>query len=150
MFREIGTIKIDRVVDITDPSYDKRDSGKIVDLEMKNGNYQCLLEIDRIDYKLPDGTRKINEFIESLIVTQNTKAEWHYLETVAVDSALIGLFIDKPDFNNAEWQDFIDTTIGNEPFYLDGTCFFANFHDGIYEVYRQVDNNNEVIGIKIT
>ena len=97
--------------------------------------------------------------ISSLLVHNDytNKAFNDHIENgmIGVDSGLAGYFINKPNFNDKEWKEFIDDYITNdakEQIYECPWGVFTNtgYGDGLYEVWKIKDEDiNKVIGLSL-
>lgn len=127
-------------IDVTDPCYDKDTWCRINDLPVKNGDYHCI-------YFRREG--RVAEAIISL--SGETNLEWEEVGDIGVDAGLAGFFINKPDYDDPEWDEFCDKLdFENKEAYLYPDAFFteSGWGDGWYEVFG-VKENNKYIALKI-
>ena len=175
-----GYIEIpDGKVDITDPCYDKDDVFRMNAVAIKQGRYRCRywkgfkLEqkekseaqeeyrkygFESAEEYIRAETRDIKNRVFILEIQHETAnasidgSDWKRIGNIAVDAGMAGFFLDKPDFDDKEWQKLCDYTLGvKAPVYLKRKLGFwsdSGYGDGCYEVYA-LKRNNEVLGLKI-
>lgn len=107
MYEMVGTIVVsDGRVDVTDPCYSK-DVWCRTTLNVKPGTYRCYVE--KVNYG-PFGKRngRIAIIHNSLSKFPDLRSRKTSVAHIGVDAGLAGFFVDKPDFNDEEWNEFCE------------------------------------------
>ncbi len=171
-YKEINTGK----VDITDPCYDKDVWCRINGVNLQKGEYRlsawygAKLDEDDIDELSEDNghtateeeiraeEKRIQNTIYSLEIQKKHRsfdfgsARWEEVGTIGVDAGLAGIFWNKPDFNDDEWDDFcnkIDSNGKTKPI-VDKYGFYSETADGDGEYcVDAIKENGENIALRI-
>lgn len=163
----IGTIEITNgTIDATDPSY-----GICIDrvnnIKICNGTYECYAVYE---------TKEPNHVARCRLVLDDKKTmkkvlrdmSWHeylpedmfwreYSPTVGVDSGIAGFFVNKPDFNEEEWDKFCDDFDDNSHKFIYennagdsfGFCTESGYGNGIYSVWIIRNNEGKITALEI-
>ena len=148
---KIGTKHFEGTVDITDPCYSKGTWCRMT-AEVKAGEYDC--RIWRHATKGVYNGREYNDVRVGKIgiyrdgIIPNTKLMKH-IGSIGVDAGLAGFFMNKPDYNDEEWDAFCESIRGGDSWIKD-EGFFSNsgYGDGFYPVHAyKIDN--EIVALEI-
>lgn len=161
-------------VDITDPCYNKDVWCRMNAVKVRPGIYRCRyymgFSFEEDDKKLckesemsPEMIKKMESdcsrrcFVAEIQLKgrsfQLNSRNWKSIGKICVDAGMAGFFIDKPDFNDEQWDDFYSYIIGQKSScaYLKPELGFwteSGYGDGTYEVYA-IKENGEIIALKI-
>ena len=144
-----------RPVMITDPCYDSSVVGCFMKgVQVKPGNYRCVAWKGRLSYT--DGLGKRHRYsrvfvtgvyLDGFVPDMNDGIEFG---NIAVDAGLAGFFQDKPDYTDAEWDEFCDKVNNKNAVILpEGFCTETGYGDGWYPVYKYVNLDGEIVGLEI-
>ena len=136
--KKIGTKHFEGVVDITDPCYSKGTWCRMT-AEVKAGEYEC--RIWRHATKGMYNGREYNDVRVGKIgiyldgISPNVKL-MQPIGSIGVDAGLAGFFMNKPDYNDEEWDDFCDSIREGDAWIKDEGFFSSSgYGDGFYPVY---------------
>lgn len=136
----IGTMRLGKWVDITDPCYDAGTWCRMT-TQCKQGKYYGYVDI--VDTKEDWGVRVAKISIARTKVDID-KEKLEFIGSIGVDAGLAGFFSNKPDYNDEEWENFVnwmyeaDPTQSGKYWALDdnkGLFSDSGFGDGQYNVY---------------
>lgn len=151
-------------IDITDPCYDKPFRGcGIGDVKVKSGEYVCNVYVDTDG--VVGGLGKTPCANEIILPEYEDEGEWNFLCYIGVDAGLAGCFINKPNFNDQEWEKVCDYTYNNKNFAnkiygailindlslikCRGFYTQSGYGDGTYPVWIK-SYNDKIVGIRIS
>ena len=149
--KKIGTKYFEGVVDITDPCYDK-DVWCRMTAEVKPGEYDCCI-YRHTDKGVYNGreyndvrVKKIGIYLDGIM--PNVKL-MNPIGSIGVDAGLAGFFMNKPDYNDEEWDDFCNSIRKGDAWIKDEGFFSSSgYGDGLYPVYAyKIDN--EIVALEI-
>lgn len=149
--KRIGTKHFEGIIDITDPCYDKGTWCRMT-AEVKAGEYDCRIyrHTDKIEYNGREyndvRVGKIGIYLDGIVPNVKLMEE---IGEIGVDAGLAGFFMNKPDYNDEEWDDFCDS-IRNGNAWIRDEGFFSSsgYGDGSYPVYAyKIDN--EIVALEI-
>lgn len=149
--RKVGTKHFGGIVDITDPCYSK-DVWCRMTAEVKDGEYYCNIW-SHTEKEIYDGeefkdTRVgvIGIYLDGVIPPQR---QMECIGEIGVDAGLAGFFINKPDYNDDEWNAFCNSIRkGNAWIKDEGFFSSSGYGDGVYSVYAY-KHNSEIIALEI-
>lgn len=133
-----------RMVDVSDPCYNKGECYRIENVAVQSGIYQCnsWVCVDSSD-KYDIGRTMVCEVVKKDYKPAG-KVERKKLGMIGVDAGLAGVYSsDMPGYKE-EWNRFLEETKENEwEFHLDsyGFCTHSGYGDGCYEVFAEEDEN---------
>jgi hypothetical protein len=154
--RKIGTKHFEGVVDITDPCYSK-DVWCRMTAKVKAGEYGCCVWLESVTCdgylgKKYTETRVgvIGIYLDGVVPKQNSM---ELIGEIGVDAGLAGFFMNKPDYNDDEWEDFCDSIYGSmndASAWIKNEGFFSSsgYGDGYYPVYAH-KKDNEIVALEI-
>ena len=95
--KTIGKLSFGPTVDITDPCYDRDVWCRMNKVSIKQGSYTCVVwsEDGRVGI--------IGIYLDGKIPKQSAMKT---IGEIGVDAGLAGFFFDKPDYDNAAWNNF--------------------------------------------
>lgn len=160
------------LVDITDPCYDRDVWCRMNEVKVVPGKYVCWSELE--DFAETYGGKVYHDFrISSCGICLNKfrpddVCAFEKIGSIGVDAGLAGFFVDKPDFNDDEWDtlckklSYFDSKYKtpSSKFYrtyifkksagdiCDGFFTSSGFGDGVYDVYVQ-RAAGEIVAIEI-
>ena len=148
---KIGTKHFEGIVDIADPCYSKGVWCRMT-AEVKSGEYDC--RIWRHATKGIYNGREYNDvrvgkigiYLNGIVPNVKLMAP---IGIIGVDAGLAGFFMNKPDYNDEEWDNFCLSIRGGDAWIKD-EGFFSNsgYGDGRYPVYAyKIDN--EIVALEI-
>lgn len=149
--KKIGTKYFEGVIDITDPCYDK-DVWCRMNATVKAGEYDCYiwrhtdkLELDGEEYK-DVRVGVIGIYLNGIIPPQRAMED---IGSIGVDAGLAGFFMNKPDYNEDEWDDICNLIHKGDAWIIDEGFFSeSGWGDGCYGVYAY-KRNNEIVALEI-
>lgn len=156
--RKIGTKHFGPKVDITDPGYDKDTWCRINDVEIREGDYDCLVweRIEKFSLCEKEITSRtvsrIGIYLEGKIPSEE---ELLYLGEIGVDAGLAGFFSDKPDYTEAEWHQFCASIFpegkkwGSAWIKDEGFFSCSGEGDGSYPVVYATDGLGQITALEI-
>lgn len=116
-------------IDITDPCYNHDVWCRINDYEIPAGEYECYIK-EKSD-KETDGWGKR---VAKIGIRRKKADNYTKIGDIGVDAGLAGFFVDKPDYTDEQWNEFVyrkgDAWIVNDGFYSS-----SGYGDGVYDVY---------------
>lgn len=155
----IGTIKItDGLIDATDPCYDKDTTIYRADnIKVCNGDYKCYAVYDRIEPNRVARCRIVLDDEETMQKVEKGTSWRRYSSNVGVDAGIAGFFVNKPDFDDEEWDDFCSNLDSNgykliyENIAKDsvGFCTQSGYGDGLYEVWTIRNDKRKITALEI-
>jgi hypothetical protein len=149
--KKIGTKHFEGIVDITDPCYD-RDVWCRMTAEVKAGEYECHIwrqtkkcNYDGREYK-DVRVGVIGIYLDGIIPAARVMEE---IGEIGVDAGLAGFFMNKPDYNDEEWDDLCNSIHDGDAWIRDDGFFSSSgYGDGCYGVYAyKIDN--EIVALEI-
>lgn len=149
--KKIGAKHFEGIVDITDPCYSKNVWCRMT-AEVKAGEYTCYIwrnteygEYDGRQYK-DVRVGVIGIYLDGIIPTAKAMEE---IGSIGVDAGLAGFFMNKPDYNNEEWDRICNLVGSGDAWIIDEGFFsFSGYGDGCYPVYAyKIDN--EIVALEI-
>lgn len=141
-------------VDITDPCYNKDVWCRINDVDLLPGEYCGYV-------KLTDGDTRVAELfvlnsdymIENITPGYEEVQQTEELGEIGVDAGMAGVFQNKPNFTDAEWQEFCDWVLQfDNPVHTwwdYGLLVSSGYGDGGYPVFGWRDRDDNLVGIQI-
>ena len=142
----VGKFKFGKVIDITDPCYNKG-SGHKLRVKAKAGTYNCYVSLDD------------SGCVASIQIEHESCSDvGHYkaIGSIGVDSYLAGFFNNKPDYSDDAWNSLLDSiypngaleksrdwAMGNDGFYSK-----TGFGNGVYTVYGRMEGDR-CVGLEI-
>lgn len=149
--RKVGIKHFGGIVDITDPCYHK-DVWCRMTAEVKDGEYYCNIW-SNTKKEIYDGeefkdTRVgvIGIYLDGIIPSQR---QMECIGEIGVDAGLAGFFMNKPDYNDDEWNAFCNSIRkGNAWIKDEGFFSSSGYGDGEYPVYAY-KHNGEIIALEI-
>ena len=149
--KKIGTKYFEGIVDITDPCYNK-DVWCRMTAEIKAGEYTCyvwrhteMFEHNGEEYK-DVRVGVIGIYLGGIVPPQRSM---EYIGEIGVDAGLAGFFMNKPDYNDDEWEGFCDSIRDGYAWIKDEGFFSSSgYGDGCYPVYAN-KVNNEITALEI-
>ena len=128
---KVGTLTLNKTVDITDPCYDRSVWCRMTEPCMP-GEYTGYVDI------FDEG--EWGERVASISIYKDDKAvplsQMHYIGEIGVDAGLAGFFNNKRNFNDEEWTQFCsEIEEGNAWCLYDGIFSSSGYGDGGYSVY---------------
>lgn len=154
----LGTITLTDKTDVTDPCYDQDVWCRMNNVKTVPGRYDCYVE--RLEG---------DDTVAACIVVHEGNSvpkdnRWRLLGTIGVDAGMAGFFVNKPDFADGEWKEYVDKVIAadkkldkgdpDRDGYIiptkNGDAFFttSGWGDGAYDVYG-VGNGTAYYALKI-
>jgi hypothetical protein len=148
---KIGTKHFEGIVDITDPCYSKGTWCRMT-AEVKAGEYACNIWRHTEKYWFQgaqhDDVRvgKIGIYRDGIV--PNVKL-MQPIGSIGVDAGLAGFFMNKPDYNDEEWDEFCASIYKGDSWIKDEGFFSSSgYGDGHYPVYAyKIDN--EIVALEI-
>jgi hypothetical protein len=142
------------ILDITDPCYRKDTWCRIkTPVAVKAGEYACRVWLrsrkEEYDGRTWTDTRVgiIGIYLNDLVPLQDAMKE---IGTIGVDAGMAGFFMDKPDYNDAEWEALCDSTRKGDAWTRpEGFFSYSGYGDGVYPVYAAYDTQGEIIALEI-
>jgi hypothetical protein len=148
---KIGTKHFEGTVDITDPCYSKGVWCRMT-AEVKAGEYDC--RIWRHTTKGVYNRREYNDVRVGKIgiyhngIVPNVKL-MQLIGSIGVDAGLAGFFMNKPDYNDEEWEELCLSIRGGDAWIRDDGFFsHSGYGDGCYGVYAY-KRDNEIVALEI-
>lgn len=161
----IGQINLlDGLVDVTDPCYERDTWCALFDLKVLPGKYNCFIDIANFPwedelYGSGDDKRIISLTIlhdsygDSLKDVLPNFCDMEMAE-IGVDAGLCGFYNHKNNFTEDEaWENFWQTLNKYEGKDCDvkpnGVTVSSGFGDGCYPLYKLLNNNDEIVGLRL-
>lgn len=149
--KKIGTKYFGGTVDITDPCYSK-DVWCRMTAEVKAGEYTCYIWRNT-EYEDYNGRQYkdvrvgvIGIYLDGIIPRQRSMEE---IGSIGVDAGLAGFFMNKPDYNDEEWDNLCNLVHKGDAWIVDEGFFSeSGYGDGCYPVYAY-KANNEIVALEI-
>lgn len=149
--QKIGTKHFEGIVDITDPCY-KKGTWCRTEAQVKAGEYECHIWKHTEKYEWNGKEVKdvrvgvIGIYLYGIIPPQRSM---EYVGDIGVDAGLAGFFMNKPDYNDDEWDEFCDSIRDGHAWIKDEGFFSSSgYGDGIYPVYAS-KADNEIVALEI-
>lgn len=119
-------------IDITDPCYDRNVWCRINNFQIPAGEYECYAQVLN-----DEETNGWGERISRIGIRTGKPDEYKEVCSICVDAGLAGFFINKPDFTDEEWMDFVHQLNWDKEVWTIDCGFFSSsgFGDGSYSVY---------------
>lgn len=148
--KTIGSMYIDGAVDVTDPCYDRDEWCRMNEVKVKPGEYTCAVWHEKV--KETQSTYNvvgvIGIYLNGFIPPQRSMEP---IGEIGVDAGLAGFFMNKPDFNDDEWNKFCNTLdFDKDDTWLNDLGFYSvsGHGDGGYNVYAN-KVNGEITALEI-
>ena len=125
-------------IDITDPCYNKNVWCRINDFPISAGTYECYIHEKDTSW----GRR-----VARIGICKEKADRYEQKGSIGVDAGLAGFFINKPDYDDDQWDDFVYRE-GKAWIINDGFYSSSGYGDGCYEVYAGY-KNNEIVEVYI-
>lgn len=156
-YKVVGTKHFDSQIDITDPGYKRYTLGRLNDVKIKEGEYQCIIWNERKSYNSPSGELHYNTYVSKIGIYLGEIPDVHDFEEIGeigVDSGMAGFFNHKPDYTIEEWFKLCESLHPNnvsKEYHINDEGFFSNSGrgDGCYSVYAAKDENGEITSLEI-
>lgn len=150
--KEIGLKHFGPRIDITDPCYHRDVWCRLNDIEIKEGDYRCVVYTVPYSYDFHGETVSF-PVVNKIGIYLGDDSECQcgcFLGEIGVDAGLAGFFNNKPDYNYEEWQAFCDAIDGKQ-YLINGEGFFSSsgHGDGSYPVFCHKDENEEIDAVEI-
>jgi hypothetical protein len=149
--KKIGTKHFEGTIDITDPCYD-RDVWCRMTAEVKAGEYDCHIwrhtskEIWNGEEYKDVRVGIIGIYLDGIIPPQRSMEQ---IGSIGVDAGLAGFFMNKPDYNDEEWDDLCNSIDDGDAWIRDDGFFSSSgYGDGCYDVYAY-KRDNEIVALEI-
>lgn len=157
IYKVVGTKHFDSQIDITDPGYKRYTLGRLNDVKIKEGEYQCIIWNERKSYNSPSGELRNSTYVSKIGIYLGEIPDMHDFEEIGeigVDSGMAGFFNHKPDYTIEEWLRLCESIHSNsesKEYYINDEGFFSNSGrgDGCYSVYAAKDGNGEITSLEI-
>ena len=140
-----GEMYFGKVIDVTDPCYDRDDWGR-TSVDVVPGTYDC--------YATHTETGRVAEIFIKRKDSHSVRTRM--IDTIGVDAGLAGFFNNKKDYTNSDWDELchkisdLDDVDGSYTYFLnDGFFSSSGWGDGEYAVFANYDENGEIVGLKI-
>lgn len=150
-FQKIGTITIPKgitSIDITDPCYDK-DTWCRIKTKIIPGKYNAWIW-------MKGGRIFKTALIKAKIDINKETVYQKEIGFIGVDAGLAGYFVDKPDYNDKQWQEICDWIYQGDavawyhssqaPMNCIGFFTRTGYGDGEYSVFEITASTGELIG----
>lgn len=126
-----GTINLPGKIDITDPCYNKDVWCRINNFPISAGEYECYtMNADN------EETEGWGERVARIGIRKDKAKTYKRKGSIGVDAGLAGFFVDKPDYNDAEWNEFCNRIYSDKAWLVDdGFYSESGYGDGCYSVY---------------
>ena len=156
------------VVDITDPGYDRYNWCRVNNLKIKPGIYNCY------SYTGTNKTFGKRVWVNQIVIANDDDSvetedkikvnrSWRIIDSIGVDAGLAGFFDKKPDFNDDEWEEFLDWMKNERAFNPKHVheSFIRNFNgndgfwtesgigDRVYSVHAIRNNKRQIVALEI-
>lgn len=150
----IGRKGFHGILDITDPCYSKDVWCRMkTPAPVKVGEYACRIwtrsSKEEYDGKTWTDTRVgvIGIYLDDFVPPQDGMEE---IGEIGVDAGMAGFFMDKPDYNDQQWEDLCNSTRKGDAWIRDEGFFsFSGYGDGVYPVYALKNPGGEIIALEI-
>ena len=154
--KKVGMKHFGPYVDITDPGYDKNElCCRMNNIKIVEGEYSCIIWKLTEKFKCEDGeeitdTRvaRIGIYLDGVIPLQ---VELEQIGEIGVDAGRAGFFMDKPDYDERQWQQFCESTYDGKLAYIRPEGFFSDsgYGDGRYPVVAVKNDAGEITSLEI-
>ena len=143
----VDTIHFKGPVDVTDPGYDRDVWCRINDLQVEEGDYDCIAVL------ADEGlwgicVKRIGIYLDGKIPRRRAMK---YVGNIGVDAGLAGFFMNKPDFTDEEWIRFCDEMISDGCAWTIDDGFFSEsgYGDGSYDLYGHYNENGVLDALEL-
>lgn len=142
------------VADITDPCYPKDVWCRINNVEIHPGTYTCVYWKQQNHTITIKGKQYQDNRVTRMGVYLNgkipNKGAMKFLDCIGVDAGLAGVYEEKEDFTEEQWQDFCDD-IETQDYLVEynGFCTSSGYGDGEYPVYVHTNDDGLFDAIEI-
>lgn len=149
MEKIVGTKRFEKLIDITDPCYDRDVWCRLNDVEIKPGEYECY--IDEWDDEQTGGWGARVARIGIRLVGSDVR--WfERIGNIGVDAGMAGFFNEKPDYDDETWDSMCDMLDRNDGtlYWIIDEGFFSNsgYGDGCYDVYV-AKKDGDIVAVEI-
>lgn len=154
----IGTITITNgVIDATDPRSNNLNTGRVNDIKICNGDYECYAVYETGELNHVARCRLVLDDKKTMKKVQKDMFWREYSPNVGVDSGIAGFFVNKPDFDDEEWNKFCDDFDDNSHKFIYenskgdsfGFCTESGYGNGIYSVGAIRNDEGEITALEI-
>lgn len=154
----IGTITITNgVIDATDPRSNNLNTGRVNDIKICNGDYECYAVYETREPNHVARCRLVLDDKKTMKKVQKDMFWREYSPNVGVDSGIAGFFVNKPDFDDEEWNKFCDDFDDNSHKFIYenssgnsfGFCTESGYGNGIYSVGAIRNDEGEITALEI-
>lgn len=125
----IGTKEFANKIDITDPCYNHDVWRRINNFPIPAETYECYIVIADNEETNGWGNR-----VARIGIRKGKADHWELKGTIGVDAGLAGFFINKPDYTDEQWNEFVYRE-GKAWIIDDGFYSSSGYGDGSYDVY---------------
>ena len=152
--KRIGTKYFEGTVTVTDPCYNRGSGGWTKEVEVKAGEYECIIWKSREVYTY-EGREVVERRVGNIGIYYNRlippQTMMEHIGDISVDAGLAGFFMNKPDYNDDEWSEFCDSIRKGDAWIKDEGFFSSSgYGDGVYPVYAiKKHGSSEIIGLEI-
>lgn len=150
--KKIGVMDFHGSVDITDPGYDRDVWCRMDNVQIKPGEYTCIVWHQKESYEL-DGESHTYNIVGIIGIYWGgvipAQKSMECIGSIGVDAGLAGFFHNKPDFNDEDWSTLCEQ-IREGDAWLNDLGFFSSSGngDGGYDVYA-AKVNSEITALEI-
>lgn len=154
----IGTIKITNgLIDATDPKSNNLNIDRINNIKICNGDYECYAVYEAKEPNLVGRCRIVLDDKKTMKKVLRDMSWRRYSPYVGVDTGMAGFFVNKPNFNKEEWDNFCNDFDDNRRKFIYenntgdsfGFCTESGYGDGLYEVWVIRNNKKEITALEI-
>lgn len=139
-----GSIDLPDKIDITDPCYNKDVWCRINNFPITAGIYACYIDVANDEETCGWGER-----VARIGIRKDRATHFEEKGTIGVDAGLAGFFVNKPDYNDKEWNEFVNMTCTGKAWKTDNGFFSeSGYGDGAYRVYAGY-KDGEVVEVYI-
>ena len=150
----IGRKEFHGILDVTDPCYNKDVWCRIkTPAPVKTGEYTCRTwtrsSKEEYDGKTWTDTRVgvIGIYLNDCIPLQDAMEE---IGEIGVDAGMAGFFMDKPDYDDQQWECLCNSTRKGDAWIRDEGFFSSSgYGDGCYPVYATKTPEGEIVALEI-
>lgn len=150
--KKIGVKDFHGSVDITDPCYDDDVWCRMNNVQIKDGEYTCLVwyHTDKGEYNGKPYSYKvvgiIGIYLDGIVPYQKAMEE---IGSIGVDAGLAGFFHQKPNYDDKAWDKFCDSIRNGDAWITeDGFCSTTAYGDGEYPVYA-FKQSGKIVALEI-
>lgn len=149
----LGTIELGQTLNVSDPCY-KEGEGEQINLDnFRKGTY--LVSVVIADNMETDGmgNRAASLWVEPFVNVVISHTAYKNIGHIGVDSAMVGIFPKKPDFEKEELWKMSSELIAQENLSMlikNGVVSKSGFGDGVYPVLAVKNRRGEYIALAVT